>query len=179
MLYDAVIVGQDKVGDVALVKLLPKKEGEPFPYVPLGDSDAVRAGVAVAVAAVPEGLPLVATVAQQAAARRRRGIHVLVTIAVPASSPIDAALPEAEGESCEWEVALPQRTSYAAPGVAAAQGLERLRGRALLGSLLAMAGIVWMVVASSEVVSTSTEDTAARDPPDGKTTRPSVNCAGT
>ena len=30
------------------------------------------------------------------AARRRRGIHVLVTIAVPASSPIDASLPEAE-----------------------------------------------------------------------------------
>jgi APA family basic amino acid/polyamine antiporter len=30
------------------------------------------------------------------AARRRRGIHVLVTIAVPASSPIDAELPEAE-----------------------------------------------------------------------------------
>jgi len=40
--------------------------------------DAVRAGVAVAVAAVPEGLPLVATVAQQAAARRlsRRGVVV-------------------------------------------------------------------------------------------------------
>jgi cation-transporting ATPase I len=39
---------------------------------------AVRAGVAVAVAAVPEGLPLVATVAQQAAARRlsRRGAVV-------------------------------------------------------------------------------------------------------
>src|SRR6185312_3283958 len=32
--------------------------------------EAVKAGVAVAVAAVPEGLPLVATVAQQAAARR-------------------------------------------------------------------------------------------------------------
>ncbi|MGR6964658.1 HAD-IC family P-type ATPase [Geodermatophilus sp. URMC 61] len=40
--------------------------------------DAVRDGVAVAVAAVPEGLPLVATVAQQAAARRlsRRGAVV-------------------------------------------------------------------------------------------------------
>lgn len=36
--------------------------------------------------------------------------------------------------------------------LAAAQGLERLRGRALLGSLLAMSGIVWMVAASSEVV---------------------------
>jgi cation-transporting ATPase I len=40
--------------------------------------EAVRDGVAVAVAAVPEGLPLVATVAQQAAARRlsRRGAVV-------------------------------------------------------------------------------------------------------
>ena len=43
-LYDAVIVGQDRVGDVALIKLLPKKDGEPFPFVPLGDSDKVRAG---------------------------------------------------------------------------------------------------------------------------------------
>src|SRR2546430_15687750 len=31
VLYDAVLVGLDKVGDVALVKLLPKKEGTPFP----------------------------------------------------------------------------------------------------------------------------------------------------
>ncbi|HEX2072369.1 MAG TPA: cation-translocating P-type ATPase [Geodermatophilus sp.] len=40
--------------------------------------EAVRGGVAIAVAAVPEGLPLVATVAQQAAARRlsRRGAVV-------------------------------------------------------------------------------------------------------
>jgi cation-transporting ATPase I len=40
--------------------------------------EAVRSGVAVAVAAVPEGLPLVATVAQQSAARRlsRRGAVV-------------------------------------------------------------------------------------------------------
>ncbi|CCG04385.1 cation-translocating P-type ATPase [Blastococcus saxobsidens] len=40
--------------------------------------EAVAAGVAIAVAAVPEGLPLVATVAQQAAARRlsRRGAVV-------------------------------------------------------------------------------------------------------
>jgi APA family basic amino acid/polyamine antiporter len=34
--------------------------------------------------------------AARLAARRRRGIHVLVTIAVPASSPIDAQLPEQE-----------------------------------------------------------------------------------
>src|SRR5262249_4980708 len=31
ILYDAVLVGHDKVGDVALVKILPKKEGDKFP----------------------------------------------------------------------------------------------------------------------------------------------------
>jgi len=35
------------------------------------------------------------------AARRRRGIHVLVTITVPANAPIDAAMPEAEGKAQE------------------------------------------------------------------------------
>ncbi|MBX9623287.1 MAG: trypsin-like peptidase domain-containing protein, partial [Gemmataceae bacterium] len=44
VLYDAVLVGQDKVGDVALVKLLPKEPGKPFPFVKLGDSDKVRIG---------------------------------------------------------------------------------------------------------------------------------------
>ncbi|MGL6075754.1 MAG: S1C family serine protease [Fimbriiglobus sp.] len=43
-LYDAVVVGLDKVGDVALIKMLPKKPGEAFPYVKLGDSDNVRMG---------------------------------------------------------------------------------------------------------------------------------------
>jgi len=40
--------------------------------------------------------PAVMATAARLAARRRRGIHVLVTIAVPASSPIDAVLPEQE-----------------------------------------------------------------------------------
>jgi S1-C subfamily serine protease len=44
VLYDAVIVGQDKIGDVALVKLIPKQEGKPFPFVKLGDSDTVKIG---------------------------------------------------------------------------------------------------------------------------------------
>jgi S1-C subfamily serine protease len=44
VLYDAVLVGLDRVGDVALVKLLPKKEGDEFPCATLGDSDKVRAG---------------------------------------------------------------------------------------------------------------------------------------
>ena len=43
-LYDAVLVGVDKVGDVALIKLVPSKEGQPFPFAKLGDSDTVRAG---------------------------------------------------------------------------------------------------------------------------------------
>ena len=43
-LYDAVVCGIDKVGDVALIKLLPKEKGKPFPFVALGDSDKVRIG---------------------------------------------------------------------------------------------------------------------------------------
>jgi APA family basic amino acid/polyamine antiporter len=41
-------------------------------------------------------VPEVMATAARLAARKRRGIHVLVTIAVPASSPIDAELPEQE-----------------------------------------------------------------------------------
>lgn len=44
LLYDAVLVGTDVVGDVALVKLLPREPGKPFPFAPLGDSDAVKPG---------------------------------------------------------------------------------------------------------------------------------------
>ncbi len=44
LLYDAVLVGLDKVGDVALIKLLPKKEGAKFPFAVMADSDKVRAG---------------------------------------------------------------------------------------------------------------------------------------
>ncbi|HLW66175.1 MAG TPA: trypsin-like peptidase domain-containing protein, partial [Gemmataceae bacterium] len=44
VMYDAVIVGWDKVGDVALIRLLPKKEGQPFPVAALGDSDKVQEG---------------------------------------------------------------------------------------------------------------------------------------
>ncbi len=43
-LYDTVLVGTDKVGDVALVKLLPRKPGEKFKFVELADSDTVKAG---------------------------------------------------------------------------------------------------------------------------------------
>jgi S1-C subfamily serine protease len=44
VLYDAVLVGLDKVGDVALIKLLPKKDGQKFPAAALGDSDKLKAG---------------------------------------------------------------------------------------------------------------------------------------
>jgi S1-C subfamily serine protease len=45
VLYDAVLVGLDRVGDVALIKLLPRKEdGQDFPHASLGDSDRVKAG---------------------------------------------------------------------------------------------------------------------------------------
>jgi basic amino acid/polyamine antiporter, APA family len=43
----------------------------------------------------------VVTTAAKLAARRRRGIHVLVTITVPSTSPIDAPLPEAEQKAQE------------------------------------------------------------------------------
>src|SRR5262245_48727610 len=53
ILYDAALVGLDKVGDVALVKLLAKEKvkgpdgkeiDKPFPFVTLGDSDKVNPG---------------------------------------------------------------------------------------------------------------------------------------
>src|ERR1043165_7546781 len=44
VLYDGVLVGWDKVGDVALIKLLPKKDGQKFPFAVMADSDKVRQG---------------------------------------------------------------------------------------------------------------------------------------
>jgi S1-C subfamily serine protease len=44
ILYDAVLVGLDRVGDVALIKLLPKTPGQKFPFTKMGDSDKVKAG---------------------------------------------------------------------------------------------------------------------------------------
>jgi S1-C subfamily serine protease len=38
------VCGIDKVGDVALIKLVPKEKGKPFPFVQIGDSDKVKAG---------------------------------------------------------------------------------------------------------------------------------------
>ncbi len=44
VLYDAVLVGLDKVGDVALIKLLPKTPGAKFPFVKMGDSETLHEG---------------------------------------------------------------------------------------------------------------------------------------
>src|SRR5262245_4358995 len=44
LLYDAVLVGLDKVGDVALIKIYPKKDGQKFPFATLGNSDLVHEG---------------------------------------------------------------------------------------------------------------------------------------
>jgi len=45
-IYDAVLVGVDPGGDVAMIKLFPQKEtpNQPFPYAPLGDSDKLEVG---------------------------------------------------------------------------------------------------------------------------------------
>ena len=43
--------------------------------------------------------PEVVNTAVKLAARRRRGIHVLVTITVPANAPIDAVMPDAEARA--------------------------------------------------------------------------------
>lgn len=43
-LYETVIVSSDPVGDVSLVKLLPKEPGKPFPFAPMGDSDKMQIG---------------------------------------------------------------------------------------------------------------------------------------
>lgn len=58
-----------------------------------GIREAVSSGVAVAVAAVPEGLPLVATLAQQASARRltRTGVLVRTPRSVEALGRVDVA----------------------------------------------------------------------------------------
>jgi Ca2+-transporting ATPase len=59
------------LGGGALVGLLSALRGSPL-------RDAVSSAVAVSVAAVPEGLPLVATLAQLAAARKLSDRHVLI-----------------------------------------------------------------------------------------------------
>ncbi|MGY1617963.1 cation-translocating P-type ATPase [Geodermatophilus sp. SYSU D00691] len=70
--------------------------------------DAVRDGVAVAVAAVPEGLPLVATVAQQAAAQRlsRRGAVVRSARVLEALGRVDTVCFDKTGTLTENRLAV-------------------------------------------------------------------------
>lgn len=58
VLYDAVVVGLDPVGDTALLKLLPKDEGKKFPFADLGDSDKVRVGDWTFTMGNPQGFAL-------------------------------------------------------------------------------------------------------------------------
>ncbi|MEA2254640.1 MAG: basic amino acid/polyamine antiporter, family, partial [Solirubrobacteraceae bacterium] len=62
---------------------------------PVVDHEAEYDSILVALEA-KEYTPNAMATAIKVAARRRRGIHVLVTITVPASAPIDAELPEQE-----------------------------------------------------------------------------------
>ncbi len=63
--------------------------------VQVTDREAEYESVLIALEARQYPAGLLAT-AERMAARRRHGIHVLVTITVPASSPIDATMPEQE-----------------------------------------------------------------------------------
>jgi APA family basic amino acid/polyamine antiporter len=69
-----------------------KKVAVPQPVV---DHEAEYDSILVAFDSLTYNGAAVGTAARLAA-RRKRGIHVLVTIVVPSSSPIDAALPEQE-----------------------------------------------------------------------------------
>jgi serine protease Do len=59
-LYDAVLVGLDPVGDTALIKLLPKKDGQKFPFVDInaGNSDNLRIGDWTFTMGNPQGFAL-------------------------------------------------------------------------------------------------------------------------
>ncbi|WP_407109825.1 HAD-IC family P-type ATPase [Streptomyces sp. DSM 116494] len=97
---------------------------------------AVSGGVAVAVAAVPEGLPLVATVAQMAAARRlsRRGVLVRTPRTLEALGRVDTVCFDKTGTLTENRLRL-VRTATAdgtvlAPDTADAVPVVRLAARA-------------------------------------------------
>ncbi|WP_217698537.1 HAD-IC family P-type ATPase, partial [Streptacidiphilus griseoplanus] len=78
---------------------------------------ALASGVAVAVAAVPEGLPLVATVAQLAAARRLSGLGVLVrsTRALEALGRVDTVCFDKTGTLTEGRLSLVRTAALHGP----------------------------------------------------------------
>ncbi|MDN3293990.1 cation-translocating P-type ATPase [Streptomyces ficellus] len=98
--------------------------------------EAVGGGVAVAVAAVPEGLPLVATVGQMAAARRltRRGILVRTPRALEALGRVDTVCFDKTGTLTENRLRVVRLTTadgtVCEPGEEKAADILRLAGRA-------------------------------------------------
>ncbi|MBT3149589.1 cation-translocating P-type ATPase [Streptomyces sp. CHD11] len=97
---------------------------------------AVSGGVAVAVAAVPEGLPLVATVAQMAAARRlsRRGVLVRTPRTLEALGRVDTVCFDKTGTLTENRLRLVRAATadgtVLAPGADGAVPVVRLAARA-------------------------------------------------
>ncbi|MEV0692408.1 cation-translocating P-type ATPase [Streptomyces sp. NPDC050388] len=97
---------------------------------------AVSGGVAVAVAAVPEGLPLVATVAQMAAARRlsRRGVLVRTPRTLEALGRVDTVCFDKTGTLTENRLRLVRVATadgtVLAPGAEPAVPVVRLAARA-------------------------------------------------
>ncbi|WP_149552841.1 cation-translocating P-type ATPase [Streptomyces marokkonensis] len=97
---------------------------------------AVSGGVAVAVAAVPEGLPLVATVAQMAAARRlsRRGVLVRTPRTLEALGRVDTVCFDKTGTLTENRLRMVRVATadgtVLAPGAADAVPVVRLAARA-------------------------------------------------
>lgn len=66
---------------------------------PVTETEAEYDSILVALEVTPEYDPDALATAVRLAARRRRGIYVMVLITVPASSPIDAAMPAKEAQA--------------------------------------------------------------------------------
>jgi cation-transporting ATPase I len=96
----ATLVGGAAVTGLAMLRQLPLRQ-------------AVAAGVSVAVAAVPEGLPLVATVAQAAAARRlsRRGVLVRSSRTLEALGRVDVLCFDKTGTLTQGRLAVSRLAS--------------------------------------------------------------------
>jgi basic amino acid/polyamine antiporter, APA family len=110
-------------------------------------------------------VPEVMATAARMAARRRRGIHVLVTISVPASSPIDARLPEQEALAAsiieEARVQIGRRVSGHWEKVRAGQ-----TGRRIIDEARAMhAGAIVMPMARSGSGFNRTLETVLKERP--------------
>ncbi len=110
-------------------------------------------------------VPEVMATAARLAARRRRGIHVLVTISVPSSSPISAALPEQEAAAAsiieEAKVQVGRRVSGHVEKVRAGQ-----TGRRIVDEARAMrAGAIVMPMARAGSGFGRTLETVLRERP--------------